>query len=105
MADEPERIEFERSGGFANIPVRAAVPADALDPRERAALEALLAREPAGAAARAGAPDRFQYDVTVVDGRAPPPRAARRARARRGPARPDRPPRARRRARGGPAVS
>ena len=68
MAEEPDRIEFERSGGFANIPVRAAVSADALDPRERAALEALLAREPAGAAARAGAPDRFQYDVTVVTG-------------------------------------
>ena len=68
MGEEPERIEFERSGGFANIPVRAAVSADVLDPRERAALAALLAREPAGAAARAGAPDRFQYDVTVVTG-------------------------------------
>ena len=68
MADEPQRIEFERSGGFANIPLRAAVPADALDPHERAGLEALLAREPAGAEARAGAPDRFQYDVTVIAG-------------------------------------
>jgi hypothetical protein len=68
MAEEPVRIEFERSGGFANIPVRAAVSADALDLRERAALEALLARESAGATARAGAPDRFQYDVTVVTG-------------------------------------
>ena len=68
MAGEPARIEFERSGGFANIPLRAAVSADVLDPRERAGLEALLAREPAGAAARAGAPDRFQYDVTVIAG-------------------------------------
>ena len=65
---EPERIEFERSGGFANIPLRGAVSADALDPQERAGLDALLAREPAGAAARAGAPDRFQYDVTVIAG-------------------------------------
>ena len=68
MAGEPARIELERSGGFANIPLRAAVPADALDAQERAGLEALLARAPAGATARAGAPDRFQYDVTVVTG-------------------------------------
>jgi hypothetical protein len=64
---EPERIEFERSGGFANIPLRAEVAADALDPRERAGVDALLKRPPA-VAARAGAPDRFQYDVTVVAG-------------------------------------
>ena len=68
MPDEPERIEFERSGGFANMPLRAEVTADALDPQERAALDALLERRPAGPAARAGAPDRFQYDVTVVAG-------------------------------------
>ena len=66
---EPERIEFERSGGYANIPLRAEVAVDALDPHERAALDALLEREPA-AAARAGAPDRFQYDITVVAGEA-----------------------------------
>jgi len=62
------RIEFERSGGFANIPLRASLSADALGPQERAGLDALLAREPAGATARAGAPDRFQYDVTVIAG-------------------------------------
>ena len=65
---EPVRIEFERSGGYANIPLRAEVAADALDPQERAALDSLLEREPAGPPARAGAPDRFQYDVTVVAG-------------------------------------
>ena len=65
---EPERIEFERSGGYANIPLRAEVAVDALDPHERAALDALMKRAPAGAEARAGAPDRFQYDVTVVAG-------------------------------------
>jgi hypothetical protein len=64
---EPDRIEFERSGGFANIPLRAQVAAGALEPQERAGVDALLARAPA-AAARAGAPDRFQYDVTVVAG-------------------------------------
>jgi hypothetical protein len=65
---EPERIEFERSGGYANIPLRTALTADDLGPQERAALDALLAREPAGSAARAGVPDRFQYDITVVAG-------------------------------------
>jgi hypothetical protein len=65
---EPERIEFERSGGFANVPLRAELTADALDPQERAALDALLERPPAGAAARSGAPDRFQYDFTVIRG-------------------------------------
>ena len=64
----PDRIEFERSGGFANLTLRADVAAAELDPRERAALDALLQRPPAGAAARAGAPDRFQYDVTVISG-------------------------------------
>ena len=65
---EPERIELERSGGFANLPLRAEVAATALDPRERAALDALLERPAAGTAARAGAPDRFQYDITLVAG-------------------------------------
>ena len=95
MAGEPERIEFARSGGFANIPVRASVPADALDPHERAGLDALLSRAPADRA-QAGAPDRYQYDVTVVAG-------DRRHRVRLGerevdepPARAHRPPRARR---------
>jgi hypothetical protein len=67
MAGEPERIEFARSGGYANIPVRSAVAADELDPRERAGVDALLSRAPAEEA-QAGAPDRFQYDVTVVAG-------------------------------------
>ena len=67
MAGEPERIELARSGGFANIPMRAAVAADALDPQERAGVDALLSRAPAEEA-QAGAPDRFQYDVTVIAG-------------------------------------
>lgn len=67
MVDEPHRIELARSGGFANIPLHATVPADALGPRERAGVDALLSREPA-AEPLAGAPDRFQYDVVVVAG-------------------------------------
>ncbi|MEA2242185.1 MAG: Emfourin, partial [Solirubrobacteraceae bacterium] len=45
----------------------AAVSADKLDPQERAGLDALLSRPPAEQA-RSGAPDRFQYDVTVIAG-------------------------------------
>ena len=67
MADEPERVELARSGGFANVAMRASVPAQALGPHERAGLDALLDRQPAGEA-EAGKPDRFQYDVTVVAG-------------------------------------
>jgi len=66
-ADEPEQIELARSGGFANIPMRATVSADALGPHERAGVDALLTRQPAEQA-EAGEPDRFQYDVTVVAG-------------------------------------
>jgi hypothetical protein len=65
MAAEPDRIELVRSGGFANIPMRASVPASSLAPEERAAVEALREREPPRGAVR-GAPDRFQYEVTVV---------------------------------------
>jgi hypothetical protein len=67
MGDEPERIEFERTGGFANIPVRATVPAAALAPEERAGVDALLRRDPADRPSP-GRPDRFQYDITVVAG-------------------------------------
>lgn len=67
MADVPERVELVRSGGFANIPVRASVPGHALDPQEQAGVDALLARPPAGDA-MPGAPDRQQYDVRVVAG-------------------------------------
>jgi hypothetical protein len=67
MDGEPERIELERSGGYANIPMRATVSAAELGPEERAGVDALLAREAAGGAV-AGEPDRFQYEVTVVAG-------------------------------------
>jgi Emfourin len=67
MADEPERIELERTGGFANIPARTSLSANALTAPERAGVDALLSRAPAEGTV-AGAPDRFQYDVTVVAG-------------------------------------
>jgi hypothetical protein len=67
MPGEPDRIELERSGGFANIRVRASVPTHALAPEERAGVDALLGREPPTQAAP-GEPDRYQYDITVVSG-------------------------------------
>ena len=67
MAEVPDRVDLVRTGGFANIAVRASVPAPALTEDEKAGLDALLARPPA-ADAVAGAPDRQQYDVSVVVG-------------------------------------
>lgn len=65
--EPPERIEFVRSGGFANISVRATVSASELGPEERAGVDVLLGRDPDEEAV-AGEPDRFQYEVTVVAG-------------------------------------
>jgi hypothetical protein len=67
MAEVPERVELVRSGGFANISVRASVPRNVLNPQEQAGVDALLARPPAGHAV-AGAADRHQYDLSVVVG-------------------------------------
>jgi len=67
MTEVPDRVELVRSGGFANITVRACVAGRALDPPELAGVAAILAREPA-AEAVPGAPDRQQYDLSVVVG-------------------------------------
>ena len=65
MTKVPERVDLVRSGGFANITVRASVPGHALDPDEQAGVAALLARPPADDAVP-GAPDLHQYDLSVV---------------------------------------
>ena len=67
MAEVPERVELVRSGGFANITVRASVPGRALDPHEQAGVDSLLAHPPADNAVP-GLPDRQQYDLSVVVG-------------------------------------
>ena len=66
-AEQPERIELERTGGFANIPVRASVPLTALSPDEQAGIDALHEHQPADQPV-AGAPDRYQYDLTIIAG-------------------------------------
>ena len=67
MAEVPDRVDLVRSGGFANITVRASIPGHALDPHEQAGVDALLARPPTDDAVP-GAPDRQQYDLSVVIG-------------------------------------
>jgi hypothetical protein len=67
MAEAPDRVELERSGGFANIKVRASVPMPDLAADERDGLDALLARPPA-AEATPGMPDLHQYDLSIVVG-------------------------------------
>jgi hypothetical protein len=67
------RIRFERSGGFANIPLRAELDSDQM-PRVRAQeLERLVERahlfdQPAEISQAAATPDDFQYKMTVEDG-------------------------------------
>lgn len=68
MVEVPERVELVRSGGFANIQVRASLPWHALDPQEQAGVDALLVRPPAGDVVP-GRPDRQQYDLSVVVGK------------------------------------
>lgn len=66
------RIRFERSGGFANIPLRAELDSDQM-PRDRAQeLERLVERarpfdQPAESA-QAATPDDFQYEMAIEDG-------------------------------------
>lgn len=67
MAEVPDRVELVRTGGFANITVRASVAAPDLDEAEKAGLDELLAR-PAAEETAAGAPDRQQYDVSISVG-------------------------------------
>jgi len=68
VTSEPARIEFERSGGFANVRLRTTLEAAELHPDEAAELER-VAREQAGAGpAPAAGADRFQYDIGLVRG-------------------------------------
>jgi len=59
-------LEFERSGGFAGLTVRAVLEAVELTAAETAGIAALP--RSGRAARRAGARDVFTYQVTLVDG-------------------------------------
>lgn len=73
MADDPIRIDLERSGGFAGVSLKASVDTSQLPPEEartvtelvdRVDFDALAART----ASPSRAPDRFQYDLAVRRG-------------------------------------
>jgi hypothetical protein len=74
VADDPIRIELERSGGFAGLSLKASVDTSQLPPGEAARIAELVDRVDFDAlAARASeathrAPDRFQYDLVVSQG-------------------------------------
>ncbi len=66
-------IDFERSGGFAAIPLRLKVDTSTLEPDARQNLEGLVTQAhffdlPAKAPAAPGGADRFQYKLTIQDG-------------------------------------
>jgi hypothetical protein len=65
MAEVPDRVELVRSGGFANMTVRASVPGPELEPDEKDGVDALLELTTADDDVP-GAPDRQQYDLSVV---------------------------------------
>jgi hypothetical protein len=66
----PLRIELARSGGYGGMTMYSSVDTDELEPGDAEAVQAMVddvdwASLPAPAA-RAGAPDRFQYRVSVT---------------------------------------
>ena len=82
MAGQPERIELERTGGFANIPLRASVPVSALI-RRRASRHRRAARAPAGRSTGGRRPGPLPIRPHDHRGRPATPRAHRGASGRR----------------------
>ena len=66
------RIRFERTGGFANIPLRAELDSAQMPPDRAQELERLVERarpfdQPAQPSEGTATPDDFQYDMTIED--------------------------------------
>jgi len=64
------RIRFERTGGFANIPLRAELDSTEMPPDRAQELERLVARagpfdQPAQPSAAEPTPDDLQYEMTI----------------------------------------
>ena len=73
MATEGLHIDFERSGGFAGLSLKASVDADNLPLDQAGELDALLRAAdffslPERPAQPGSGADRFQYDITVTQG-------------------------------------
>lgn len=70
MSDEQDRIEVQRSGGFAGIELSGSADIDALPADEARELLAFVdqldVNPPPRAAPSAAGADRFQYQVTVT---------------------------------------
>jgi hypothetical protein len=74
VSEERIRIDLVRSGGFAGISQRASVDTDELPPEEAATIAELVRAVDFDALASLAtgpprAPDRFQYDLDVHQGR------------------------------------
>ncbi len=59
-----EKLELERSGGFAGMTLHASVPLAQLSPQERAAVDQLVDGRNGGPAPPSG-PDRFVYRLRL----------------------------------------
>jgi hypothetical protein len=71
VSEERIRVDLVRSGGFAGISQRASVDTDKLPPDEAAGIAELVRAVDFDALASGPprAPDRFQYDLDVQQGR------------------------------------
>jgi hypothetical protein len=68
------RIRYERSGGLVNIPSKVEVDSETLPAGQAKELKRLieaadLFNQPAEPPASQDAPDQFQYEITVEDGK------------------------------------
>jgi len=68
------RIHFARTGGFAGMRLASTIDSDALPMEEAQALQSELENArffelPAQLSGTSGGADRFQYEITVEDGR------------------------------------
>ena len=66
------RISFERTGGFANIPLRAEIDSAQMPPDRAQELERLVAKahvfgQPAQPQGSTPIPDDLQYEITIED--------------------------------------
>jgi hypothetical protein len=67
------RINFERTGGFANVPLRAEIDSAEMEPKRAEELRRLVERAlPFDQSKQSQAPstmsDHFQYEISIEDG-------------------------------------
>ncbi len=67
------KIQFERTGGFAGIPLRTSIDTDSLDEQSQQTVQNLVESSgffalPSRLASPTPGADRFQFKVTIQDG-------------------------------------